>query len=136
MTPVLYKYKHTLSLNFTMLRNPCWTHYFTNFYKIWFLHWVSLSNFIFISFFQKCSYKAVKCLYFLRQGLIWCCMHCHARLFISRSISSSPCEPICCWCKVSLRNAHFVYILAFGHSSLGLKGPFWQQIRCLTSWGL
>ena len=92
MTPVLYKYKHTLSLNFTMLRNPCWTHYFTNFYKIWFLHWVSLSNFIFISFFQKCSYKAVKCLYFLRQGLIWCCMHCHARLFISRSISSSPAD--------------------------------------------
>ena len=64
-----------------MLRNPCWGHYFTNFYKISFLHWVSKSNFIFINFFQKCSCKAVKVFIFLGQGPIWCCMHCHARLF-------------------------------------------------------
>ena len=68
MAPLLYRYRHALSLNFTLLSNPCWTHYFTNFYKISFLHWVTISNFIFINFFHKCSYKALKCLYFSRPG--------------------------------------------------------------------
>ena len=68
MALLLYRYRHALRLNFTMLRNLCWTRYLTNFYKISFLHWVSIGNFIFINFFPKCSCEAVKCLYFSWPG--------------------------------------------------------------------
>ena len=68
MALLLYRYRHALRLNFTMLRNLCWTRYLTNFYKISIFHWVSIGNFIFINFFPKCSCEAVKCLYFSWPG--------------------------------------------------------------------